>query len=76
MPLQCSCCLVLQTLQHVTREAWIDKQFMFYKLECSSSVFPRKHVLNSLKPNFCCANVLLKDIFGLSDATSVKAMLP
>ncbi|CAL5339266.1 unnamed protein product [Camellia sinensis] len=42
MPLQCSCCLVLQTLQRVTREAGIDKQFMFYKLECSSSVFPRK----------------------------------
>ncbi|KAL7239924.1 hypothetical protein ACSBR2_005732 [Camellia fascicularis] len=69
MPLQCSCCLVLQTLQRVTREAGIDKQFMFYKLECSSLVFPRKHVLNSLKPNFSCANVLFKDIFGLSDAT-------
>ncbi|XP_052170563.1 telomerase reverse transcriptase [Diospyros lotus] len=69
MPLQCTCCLVLQNLQYVAREAHIDRQSMFYKLECSSLVFPRKHILNSLKPNISGAYVLFKDIFGLSDNT-------
>ncbi|XP_057499011.1 telomerase reverse transcriptase isoform X2 [Actinidia eriantha] len=68
MPLLCSCCLLLQNIQYVTGDAQIDRQSMFYRLESSSSVFPRKHVLNSLKPNLSCANILVKDIFGLSGA--------
>ncbi|CAK9164658.1 unnamed protein product, partial [Ilex paraguariensis] len=67
MPSQCSCCLVLQTLRGVKECSQINRQPLFYNLERSSYVLPRKHILNSLKPNLSDANVLFKDIFGLSD---------
>ncbi|KAA8520248.1 hypothetical protein F0562_014504 [Nyssa sinensis] len=76
MSLHCSCCLVLQTVQKVTKNAQINRQSMFYKLECSSSVIPRKHILNSLKPNFSGADVLFKDIFRLSDTNITAQSMP
>lgn len=42
---RCSCCLVFQTLPKVIRKAQIDRQSIFYKLESSSSIFPRKRIL-------------------------------
>ncbi|XP_050262152.1 telomerase reverse transcriptase-like isoform X1 [Quercus robur] len=50
----------------VAKGARINRKFMFYNRECSSSVFPAKHILNSLKPNFSGANFLIGDIFGLN----------
>ncbi|XP_058225242.1 telomerase reverse transcriptase isoform X3 [Rhododendron vialii] len=67
MPFQCSCCLFLQKIQYISREGHIDRQSIFYRSECSASVLPRNHVLNSLRPNASGAKVLFEDIFGLSD---------
>ncbi|XP_059649106.1 telomerase reverse transcriptase [Cornus florida] len=68
MPLQCSCCLMLQTLRRVTKGAEINGRSLFYMSESSSSVFPRIHLLNSLRLDFSGANVLFNDIFCLSSA--------
>lgn len=62
----CSCCSVFQSMQKVSRSQ-IDRQSMFYKLG-SASGFPGKYILNSLKPTIYDANILFKDIFGVSDA--------
>ncbi|CAI9103096.1 OLC1v1001530C2 [Oldenlandia corymbosa var. corymbosa] len=63
----CSCCLVFGTLSKVSRKSLIDRQTIFYKAENSPSIFPRKHILNSVKSNYSGAKVLFKDIFGSSD---------
>ncbi|KAH7862803.1 hypothetical protein Vadar_009797 [Vaccinium darrowii] len=76
MPFQCSCCLFLQKLQFHSREGHICRQSIFYRLECSSSVLPRKHILNSLRPNASGANVLFADIVGLSDGNSTSPSSP
>ncbi|XP_031104805.1 telomerase reverse transcriptase isoform X1 [Ipomoea triloba] len=60
----CSCCLAFSAPLNVTEDAIINTRTMFYKLESCSSVFPRKHILNSLKPNSSGANDLFKEIFG------------
>ncbi|MCD7456703.1 hypothetical protein HAX54_032814 [Datura stramonium] len=61
---RCSCCLVFETLSEVKKEIQINRQTMFHKLESCSSVFPSKHILNSLKPNSSGATRLFKEIFG------------
>ncbi|XP_019239200.1 PREDICTED: telomerase reverse transcriptase isoform X2 [Nicotiana attenuata] len=60
----CSCCLVFQTIPEVKKEVQISRQTIFYKLESFPSVFPSKHILNSLKPDASGANRLFKEIFG------------
>ncbi|XP_055817841.1 telomerase reverse transcriptase isoform X2 [Solanum dulcamara] len=60
----CSCCLVFEPLSEVKKEILINRRTMFYKLDSCSSVFPSKHILNSLKPNSSGANKLFKEIFG------------
>ncbi|XP_071931682.1 telomerase reverse transcriptase-like isoform X2 [Coffea arabica] len=72
----CSCCLVFRTLPEVIKKTQIDRQSIFYKLENSSSIFPRKHILNSLKPNSSGANFLFRDIFGLSGAHFTVSLTP
>nr|XP_017232034.1 PREDICTED: telomerase reverse transcriptase-like [Daucus carota subsp. sativus] len=62
----CSCCSVFQCM-HKVRRSQIDRQSIFYKLE-NASGFPSKYMLNSLKPNLYDANILFKNIFGVSDA--------
>ncbi|KAL5543238.1 hypothetical protein UlMin_010948 [Ulmus minor] len=63
---QCSC-LVRKVPRKVTKEAQINRKSMFYNMEFSSSVFPRGHVLYSLKPNSSGSIFLVGSIFGLSD---------
>ncbi|XP_031270858.1 telomerase reverse transcriptase-like [Pistacia vera] len=63
----CSWCLMLQAPQLVTDRDLINRRYMFYSLECSSTVLPRWHILNSLKPNFPDSKLLIKKIFFLSD---------
>ncbi|KAL8088758.1 hypothetical protein AgCh_038515 [Apium graveolens] len=66
----CSCCSLFQSMQKVSRTQ-INRQSIFYKLG-SASGFPRKYILNSLKPNISDANILFKDIFGVSDANIIS----
>ncbi|XWS74612.1 hypothetical protein CRYUN_Cryun01aG0013400 [Craigia yunnanensis] len=68
MQVQCSCYLMLNTPQLVSDLNEIYRQSMFYNLECSSSVLPREHVLNTLVPNFSSSKRLMENIFGLFDA--------
>ncbi|EEF44058.1 telomerase reverse transcriptase, putative [Ricinus communis] len=70
MPQQCPCCLVLQDALLVTKGAQINRQPIFYSSERSSSVLPRKHLLNSLKPNFSGSKTLFGSIFGLSNVNA------
>ncbi|KAJ7949160.1 Telomerase reverse transcriptase [Quillaja saponaria] len=70
MPWQCSCCLVLQALQTVPRNAKINRKLMFYNFESSLSVLPKSHVLNSLKRNLASSKQLTAEIFGLPETSA------
>ncbi|XP_021655586.2 telomerase reverse transcriptase [Hevea brasiliensis] len=76
MSQQCSCFLVLQSAHLITKGALINRQPMFYNLKCSSSVLPKKHLLNSLKPNFAGSKSLVGSIFGLSDVNVNAPSVP
>ncbi|XP_019465214.1 PREDICTED: telomerase reverse transcriptase isoform X2 [Lupinus angustifolius] len=67
LPWQCSCCLILQSLPTVPKRTNIKRQSIFYNLEPSFSVLPKKHILYSLRPNLACSKYLLGNIFGFSD---------
>ncbi|KAE9600832.1 putative RNA-directed DNA polymerase [Lupinus albus] len=67
LPWQCSCCLILQSLPTVPKKTNIKRQAIFYNLEPSFSVLPKKHILYSLRPNLACSKYLLGNIFGFSD---------
>nr|XP_009765712.1 PREDICTED: telomerase reverse transcriptase isoform X2 [Nicotiana sylvestris] len=72
----CSCCLVFQTIPEVKKEVQINRQTIFYKLESFPSVFPSKHILNSLKPDSSGANRLFKEIFrslGVNVTTQIAS---
>ncbi|XP_073027917.1 telomerase reverse transcriptase isoform X1 [Primulina eburnea] len=62
---QCFCCLVFRNLPKLAKSAEIRRRNIFYRLENSSSVFPKKHILNRLKPNEFGATVLFNNIFGI-----------
>ncbi|XP_021912651.1 telomerase reverse transcriptase isoform X2 [Carica papaya] len=67
MPSPCLCCLALQLSCSVINKSMIDRRNMFYSVKRSSSLFPKKHMLENLKPNFSGAKFLICNIFGLSD---------
>ncbi|CAL2237024.1 unnamed protein product [Prunus armeniaca] len=71
---KCSC-LGFQVPQKVAKGAEIDRKSMFFNLERSLSVFPKRHVLNSLKPNSIGAESLVKSIFGMSDKESALSKI-
>ncbi|GMH15186.1 hypothetical protein Nepgr_017027 [Nepenthes gracilis] len=73
---KCTCCSVFQTTIKVLEGAQINRQSMFYCLGRWSSPFPKKHVLNSLKPSFSGASYLLMDIFGLSNVDIRPQLTP
>ncbi|KAL2514504.1 Telomerase reverse transcriptase [Forsythia ovata] len=62
-----SCCSVFQNLPKIIKKVQVDRKSIFYRLESSSSMFPRKHILHSLKPNDSGAISLFKNIFGTFD---------
>ncbi|KAK7243572.1 hypothetical protein RIF29_38375 [Crotalaria pallida] len=70
MPWQCSCCLILQSLPTVAKRTDIKRQAIFYNLEPSFSVLPKKHILYSLRPNLACSKYLLGNIFGFPDVNA------
>ncbi|XP_004308218.1 PREDICTED: telomerase reverse transcriptase-like [Fragaria vesca subsp. vesca] len=63
-------CLGFQVAQKVAKGAEIDRKSLFYNLERSSSIFPRKHVLNSVKPDSVGSEFLVSSIFGVYDTES------
>ncbi|XVF82511.1 hypothetical protein PTKIN_Ptkin16aG0055000 [Pterospermum kingtungense] len=67
VPVPCSCYFMLKAPQ-LSDSNEINRQCIFYNLECSSSVLPREHVLNTLLPNFSSSKYLMENIFGFSDA--------
>ncbi|XVE68450.1 hypothetical protein DITRI_Ditri09bG0069600 [Diplodiscus trichospermus] len=76
IPLQCSCYLMLKAPQLVSDSNEINRQSMFYNLECSSSALPRKHVLNTLVPKFSSSKCLMENIFGFTDANLSGQSMP
>ncbi|KAL2616729.1 hypothetical protein AAZX31_08G154700 [Glycine max] len=74
MPWQCSCCLILQSLPAVPKRTDIKRQSIFYNLESSHAVFPKKHILYSLKPNLAYSKHLIDDIFGFSNAQIIPCL--
>ncbi|XP_073129217.1 telomerase reverse transcriptase isoform X2 [Henckelia pumila] len=61
----CFCCLVFRNLPKLAKSAEIRRRNIFYRLENSSSMFPKMHILNRLKPNEFGATVLFNNIFGI-----------
>ncbi|KAF8011834.1 hypothetical protein BT93_I0082 [Corymbia citriodora subsp. variegata] len=67
MPVLCSCCQLLLAVEKLAGGTQIQRKDMFYDLESSLSTgFPRKHILNTLKPSASGSLILLQKIFGLS----------
>ncbi|KAL0011533.1 hypothetical protein SO802_006641 [Lithocarpus litseifolius] len=58
----------------VAKGAYINRKSMFYDMERSSSMFPGKHILNSLKSNIAGAKFLIGNIFGLSEINATQEM--
>ncbi|KAG9445304.1 hypothetical protein H6P81_016644 [Aristolochia fimbriata] len=64
--LSCHCCLTLQQTSHGrASRVEIGKQWMFYNPLLTSSLFPKDHILNRLKPDDKGAASLMRDIFGI-----------
>ncbi|XP_057456019.1 telomerase reverse transcriptase [Lotus japonicus] len=73
---QCSCCSILQSPSAVPRRTDIKRQSIFYNLESSLSVLPKKHILYSLRPNLACSKNLISHIFGFSDVNAITQSVP
>ncbi|XP_061352944.1 telomerase reverse transcriptase [Gastrolobium bilobum] len=73
---QCSCCLVLPSLTAVPKRTDIKRQSIFYNLESSFSVLPKKHILYSLRPNLACSKNLIGNIFGFSYVNANAQPMP
>ncbi|XP_024175568.1 telomerase reverse transcriptase [Rosa chinensis] len=71
---QCNC-LGFQVPQKVSNGAQIDRKSLFFNLESSSSVFPKKHVLNSVKPDSVGSEFLVQSIFGIYDIESALSKI-
>ncbi|XP_073010846.1 telomerase reverse transcriptase isoform X5 [Typha latifolia] len=64
----CFYCLMTRASRKVSMDAQIKRQYVFYNKSSSSSIFPRNHILNRLKPNDSGAHSLMKHIFGFPDS--------
>ncbi|KAK7323478.1 hypothetical protein VNO77_26952 [Canavalia gladiata] len=72
----CSCCLILQSVPTVPKRTDIKRQSIFYNLESSCSVLPKKHILYSLRPNLASSKYLIDNIFGFSDVNVSAQPMP
>ncbi|GAB2236220.1 hypothetical protein Drorol1_Dr00027959 [Drosera rotundifolia] len=68
---RCACCLTFQTSAILSKDTQINRKRMLYNMDCQRSLFPKKHVLNSLKPGTSGATFLVKDIMGISDVKDI-----
>ncbi|XP_027343791.1 telomerase reverse transcriptase [Abrus precatorius] len=73
---QCSCCLILQSVPTVPKRTDIKRLSIFYNLESSCSVLPKKHILYSLRPNLASSKYLIGNIFGFSDVNPSAQPMP
>ncbi|RYQ95799.1 hypothetical protein Ahy_B08g091158 isoform B [Arachis hypogaea] len=76
MTWQCSCCLLLQSLPAVQKTIDIKRHLIFYNIESSPSVLPKKHILYSLWPNLTSSKSLIGDVFGFVDASTSTRPIP
>ncbi|KAL1346310.1 hypothetical protein HN51_019996 [Arachis hypogaea] len=76
MTWQCSCCSLLQSLQAVQKAIDIKRHPIFYNIESSPSVLPKKHILYSLWPNLTSSKSLIGDVFGFVDASTSTRPIP
>ncbi|KAL8061620.1 hypothetical protein ABFX02_02G097500 [Erythranthe guttata] len=60
----CFCCSVFQEAPKMNRNAEIDRWDVFYKIDKSTSMFPKNHILYTLNPDVSGASTLFNDIFG------------
>ncbi|XP_056159211.1 telomerase reverse transcriptase isoform X3 [Syzygium oleosum] len=68
MPVLCSCCQLLVAVKKLAKGTQISRKDIFYDLESTLSAgFPRKHILNTLKPSVAGSLILLQKLFGLSN---------
>ncbi|KAK4256365.1 hypothetical protein QN277_009241 [Acacia crassicarpa] len=70
---QCPCCMILQSVPTFPKRTEINRRSIFYNSEPSSSVLPKRHILNSLSPNLVGSEYLIRDIYGISEV-DVKAL--
>ncbi|CAI8596170.1 unnamed protein product [Vicia faba] len=73
---KCSCCVILHSLPTVPKRTDINRKYIFYNLESSLSVLPKKHILHSLKPNLASSKYLIGNIFGFSDVNDGAQPMP
>ncbi|CAA2973214.1 telomerase reverse transcriptase isoform X1 [Olea europaea subsp. europaea] len=71
-----SCCSVFRNLPKIIKKVQVDRKSIFYRLESSSSMFPRKYILHSVKPNDSGAISLFKNIFGTFDVDMNPQSMP
>ncbi|KAL9175576.1 hypothetical protein ABFS82_02G119800 [Erythranthe guttata] len=60
----CVCCSVFHEAPKMNRNAEIDRWDIFYKIDKSTSMFPKNHILYTLNPDVSGASTLFNDIFG------------
>ncbi|XP_047976343.1 telomerase reverse transcriptase-like isoform X1 [Salvia hispanica] len=70
------CHLVFQTQPRMKGNAEIDRRNIFYRIENCSSMFPRKHILHTLKPNDSGASILFNNIFEAFGPDKISGSMP
>ncbi|KAM0953164.1 putative RNA-directed DNA polymerase [Dioscorea sansibarensis] len=63
-------CSMPQAAKKVTMRTCIERRYIFYSKSSSYLLFPRRHILNRLKPNNEDATCLMETIFGFPDGGS------
>ncbi|XP_020112311.1 telomerase reverse transcriptase isoform X2 [Ananas comosus] len=67
---KCFINFMLHACRKLPMDAEVKRRYIFYNRSWPFSVFPRKHILNRLKPNNSGAISLMKHIFGFSGGCS------
>ncbi|KAJ8762959.1 hypothetical protein K2173_023088 [Erythroxylum novogranatense] len=73
---KCSAFHVFQAPDSLSKRIWINRRPIFYNLEHSPFVLPRKHELNYLKPNFAGSKSLIESIFHFSETNVSASPMP
>ncbi|KAL1546618.1 RNA-directed DNA polymerase [Salvia divinorum] len=70
------CHLVFQNQPRMRGNAEIDRRNIFYRIENCSSMFPRKHILHTLKPDDSGASILFNNIFEAFGPDKISGSTP
>ncbi|XP_078182261.1 telomerase reverse transcriptase-like [Carex rostrata] len=60
----CFRCFMSHSVKNQPADVLIKREYVFYNRGSYLTLFPKKHILNRLKPNECDAFSLIKKIFG------------